>query len=81
MSETRLGATGKAKHAMCISDRTKQAISEFLQVSAEIERGTCRRVFINDWLWECSECGSRWDTGHLFDYCPRCGRRIVGDAG
>ena len=38
--------------------------------------GTCRRVFIKDWLWECSECHSRHDSGHLYNFCPNCGRRI-----
>ena len=40
---------------------------------------TCSRVVIDGWLWNCSECGYRSDTGHLYNYCPNCGARVVSD--
>ena len=51
---------------------------EFVPKDAEtVGAGTCRRVFIKDWLWECSECHSRHDSGHLYNFCPNCGRRVI----
>lgn len=45
-------------------------------IAATVGVEMCRRVFIKDWLWECSECHSRHDSGHLYNFCPNCGRRI-----
>lgn len=38
--------------------------------------GTSKRLLIKDWLWQCSACGSRHDYGHLYNFCPNCGRRF-----
>ena len=53
-----------------------QAIADELNALAE---RTCKRVWLEDWLWRCSECGSQHDTAHLYNYCPNCGARIEVD--
>lgn len=60
-------------------DNLNECVHELLDKAATVGVGTCRRVFIKDWLWECSECHSRHDNGHLYNFCPNCGRRIEVD--
>lgn len=47
-------------------------------VEATLGRGTCRNTQ-SDFDFMCSECGKRVDNGRVlgFNYCPRCGRRVV----
>ena len=46
--------------------------------NTRVER-TCKRVWLEDWLWRCSECGSQHDTAHLYNYCPNCGAKVVDE--
>ena len=48
-------------------------------IAATLGSGTCKRIFIKDWLWKCSECGSRHDSGNLYNYCPNCGRKVMDE--
>lgn len=48
-------------------------------IAATLGTETCKRIFIKDWLWKCSKCGSRHDSGHLFNYCPNCGRKVIDE--
>ena len=40
---------------------------------------TCERVHADGWLWTCSACGSMYDSGNLYNYCPNCGAKVVGE--
>ena len=51
-------------------------------IEATLGRGTCHNTQ-SDFDFMCSECGKCVDNGRVlgFNYCPRCGRRVVaGDA-
>ena len=50
-------------------------------VDAALGRGTCRECAGMEDVFECSECGMRyegWALKRWARYCPNCGRRRVG---
>ena len=49
-------------------------------VEATLGRGTCRECAGMEDVFECSECGMRyegWALKRWARYCPNCGRRVV----
>ena len=65
-------------HECCgqIGIMTKQRVIAAWNSRAE---RTCKRVVRDGWLWDCSICGYRSGTGHLYNYCPNCGARVVSE--
>ena len=46
-------------------------------VEATLRRGTCKVVSKPCDMWEC-ECGKAWWHGGAPNFCPHCGRRVIG---
>lgn len=46
-------------------------------VEATLWRGTCKVVSKPCDMWEC-ECGKAWWHGGAPNFCPHCGRRVIG---
>ena len=50
-------------------------------IDAALGRGTCRMTEQDDGFgwWECSECSGILPAPDIINYCPNCGRRVIGD--
>ena len=76
---------GRWFHAWAYSDDTMCVSMGYLTpaqaVEATLGRGTCRECAGMEDVFECSECGMRyegWALKRWARYCPNCGRRRVG---
>jgi len=46
--------------------------------NARAER-TCHDTDANDWHFVCSACGYEQNGYELWNYCPNCGAKVVGE--
>ena len=76
---------GRWFHAWAYNDDTMCVSMGYLTpaqaVEATLGRGTCRECAGMEDVFECSECGMRyegWALKRWALYCPNCGRRVVG---
>ena len=67
----------KERIARKIEADGEEALALALKEFGFVWEHTCRQIRLAEWLWECSECGSKHDTGALYNYCPNCGAKVV----
>ncbi len=79
----KVGNTGFLATEMSVG-RMKVCIEGYVTpeqaVEATLGRGTCRECAGMEDVFECSECGMRyegWALKRWARYCPNCGRKVV----
>lgn len=72
-----IGINDDGSSEYCLDLEFHEVFTPEQAVEATLGRGTCKVVSKPSDMWEC-ECGKAWWHGGEPNFCPNCGRSVVG---